>query len=54
MGSPETVRLSIAAAMTLGFRRGKFYRNAKLGCINLLMEYDRGCIANCLYCGQAK
>ena len=54
MGSPETVRLSIAAAMTLGFRRGKFFRNAKLGCINLLMEYDRGCIANCLYCGQAK
>jgi len=54
MASPETVRLSIAAAMTLGFKRGKFYRNAKLGCINLLMEYDNGCIANCLYCGQAK
>lgn len=54
MASPETVRLSIAAAMTLGFKKGKFYRNAKLGCINLLMEYDEGCVANCLYCGQAR
>lgn len=54
MASPETVRLSIAAAMTLGFKQGKFYRNAKLGCINLLMEYDTGCVANCLYCGQAR
>jgi len=54
MASPETVRLSIAAAMTLGFRPGKFFRNARLGCINLLMEYDNGCSANCLYCGQAR
>lgn len=54
MASSETARLSIAAAMTLGFRPGKFYRNAKLGCINLLMEYDNGCRANCLYCGQAR
>ena len=54
MASPETVRLSIAAAITLGFKRGKFFRNARLGCINLLMEYDTGCKANCLYCGQAR
>ena len=54
MASPETVRLSIAAAMTLGFKPGKFFRNARLGCINLLMEYDTGCKANCLYCGQAR
>lgn len=54
MASPETARLSIAAAMTLEFRPGKFYRNAKLGCINLLMEYNNGCMANCLYCGQAR
>jgi biotin synthase len=40
--------------MTLGFLRGRFYRDAKLGCINLLMEYDEGCQANCLYCGQAR
>jgi biotin synthase-related radical SAM superfamily protein len=54
MTSPDTVRLSIAAAMTLGFKKGKFFRDAKLGCINLLMEYDEGCMANCLYCGQAR
>lgn len=54
MASPETVRLSTAAAMTLGFKPGKFFRNARLGCINLLMEYDQGCKANCLYCGQAR
>jgi biotin synthase-related radical SAM superfamily protein len=54
MVSPETVRLSLAAAITLGFKTGKFYRGAKLGCINLLMEYDEGCMANCRYCGQAK
>ena len=53
MASPETVRLSIAAAMTLRLKPGKFYRNARLGCINLLMEYDDGCRANCQYCGQA-
>jgi biotin synthase len=46
--------MSLAAAMTLGLRRGLFYRNAKLGCINLLMEYDDGCMANCQYCGQGR
>lgn len=54
MTSPDKVRMSLAAAMTLGLRRGLFYRNAKLGCINLLMEYDDGCMANCQYCGQGR
>jgi biotin synthase len=40
--------------MTLGFKKGKFFRDAKLGCINLLMEYEDGCTANCQYCGQAR
>ena len=40
--------------MTLGLKGGLFYRNAKLGCINLLMEYDEGCMANCQYCGQGR
>ncbi len=53
MASPRTVRLSMAAAISIGLRPGWFYRNARLGCINLLMEYDSGCKANCLYCGQA-
>ena len=54
MASPENVRMSLAAAMTLGLKGGLFYRNAKLGCINLLMEYDEGCLANCQYCGQGR
>jgi biotin synthase len=54
MASPENVRMSLAAAMTLGLKRGLFHRGAKLGCINLLMEYDEGCMANCQYCGQGR
>lgn len=51
--SPEYVRLSLAAAMTLGFTKGWFYRNAKLRCINLLLTYESGCKANCAFCGLA-
>jgi len=51
--SPEYVRLSLAAAMTLGFTRGWFFRNARLGCINLLLTYSGGCRANCAFCGLA-
>ncbi|MHA1237831.1 MAG: radical SAM protein [Candidatus Odinarchaeia archaeon] len=52
--SPEYVRTSLAAAMTLKFVPGKFYRDAKLYCINLLMLYKDGCKANCAYCGLSK
>lgn len=51
--SPAYVRLSLAAAMTLGFVRGLFYRNARLGCINLLLTYSDGCKARCAFCGLA-
>lgn len=51
--SPEYVRLSLAAAMTLKFEGGWFYRNARLGCINLLLTYKDGCRANCSFCGLA-
>jgi len=54
MNSPEHVRLSLAAAMTLGLEKGRFYRDAKLGCINLLMIYDDGCRGNCAFCGQGR
>ena len=53
MESPGHVRLSLAAAMTLGFVRGWFFRNARLGCINLLLTYASGCKANCAFCGLA-
>ena len=49
--SPEHLRISLAAAMTLGIAAGRFYRDARLGCINLLMTYEEGCSANCSYCG---
>lgn len=51
MESPDYLRISLAAAMTLGMKQGRFYRNAKLRCMNLLMTYDQGCAANCSYCG---
>jgi biotin synthase len=49
--SPKYIRMSLAAAMTLGFRPGLFYRGAKLFCINLLLTYRAGCAARCSYCG---
>ncbi len=52
--SPESLRMSLAAAMTLGFKPGLFYRNAKLYCINLLLTYKSGCAASCSYCGLSK
>lgn len=52
--SPEYMRMSLAAAMTLGFKPGLFYRNAKLYCINLLLTYNEGCAARCAYCGLSK
>ncbi len=51
--SPAVVRMSLAAAMTLDFAPGHFYRNACLSCINLLLTYKSGCIAQCAYCGLA-
>ncbi len=49
--SPEYLRMSLAAAMTLGLKPGRFYRNARLYCINLLLTYGAGCAARCAYCG---
>jgi biotin synthase len=49
--SPDYVRISLAAAMTLGFIGGRFYRDAKLYTVNLLLTYKDGCIGKCAYCG---
>ncbi len=49
--SPDYVRVSSAAAMTLGLMPGRFLRGAKLYCINLLLMYDSGCAGKCAYCG---
>jgi biotin synthase len=52
--SPEHVRVSLAAAMTLGLRPGRFFRGATCDCVNLLESYQAGCYANCTYCGLAR
>ena len=54
MSNPENLRLSLAAAMELGFVQGFFYRGARLHCINLLLTYDDGCRANCGFCGLSR
>lgn len=52
--SPSYVRTSTAAAITMGLLPGRFFRDAKLYCINLLLTYDEGCAARCAYCGLSK
>lgn len=52
--SPESLRISLAAAMSLGLRGGNFYRDASLHCLNLLVTYPDGCHANCSYCGLSR
>lgn len=52
--SPEYLRMSLSSAMALRLRRGLFHRNAKSPCVNLLMTYEKGCFANCAYCGLAR
>ncbi len=54
MDSPDYLRLSLAAAMELGFVKGFFYRGARLHCINLLLTYEDGCRANCAFCGLSR
>jgi len=52
--SPEYVRTSLAAAITLGFVQGRFFRDAKLYCLNLLLTYADGCVGRCAYCGLSR
>ncbi len=52
--SPDHVRVSLAAAMTLGLKPGRMFRNATCDCVNLLENYPAGCYANCTYCGLAR
>ncbi|MDP7240274.1 MAG: radical SAM protein [Dehalococcoidia bacterium] len=52
--SPAYLQTSLAAAMALGFRHGRFYRDVSLTCINLLLTYGGGCRANCAFCGLAQ
>jgi len=51
--SPDYVRISMAAAIQLGLKRGRIHR-ASCDCINILQNYPEGCYANCSYCGLAR
>ena len=37
--------------MTLSLKPGRFFRHARLHCLNILLTYDDGCLAKCAYCG---
>lgn len=50
----DDLRISLAAAMTMGLRPGRFFRGARLHCLNLLLAYPEGCLANCSYCGLSR
>ncbi len=52
--SPEYVRTSLAASLTLGFQEGSFYRNARLKGLNLLLHYEEGCLGRCHFCGLSR
>jgi lipoyl synthase len=52
--SPGWVRISMASAIALRFRSGRFTRDFDFGGINLLLNYDDGCRSDCGYCGLAR
>lgn len=54
MHSPDYVSISLASAIALRLRSGRFYRDARPTCANLLLTYPQTCLANCAYCGLAR
>lgn len=52
--SPEYVRVSMASAIALRLRSGRFSRDLKPRGINLLLNYANGCRSDCAYCGLAR
>ena len=52
--SPEFVRISMASALALRYRSGKFARDFSFGGINLLLNYEDGCRSDCGYCGLGR
>ncbi len=52
--SPDYLRTSQAAALSMRFVAGRFHRDIELGGINVLLNYQSGCHANCAYCGLAR
>lgn len=54
MQSPAYIKTSLASAMALRFVSGRFFRDARPYCINLLLSYTDDCRASCAYCGLAR
>ncbi len=52
--SPDYVRISYASAVALAMKSGRFSREFDFGGINLLLNYDEGCLSDCGYCGLAR
>ncbi len=52
--SPDFVRISAASSMALRLQSGRFSRNFEFGGINILLNYENGCLADCGYCGLAR
>ncbi len=52
--SPDWVRISMASAIALRFRSGRFTRDFDFGGINMLLNYEDGCRSDCGYCGLAR
>ncbi|MBN1298661.1 MAG: radical SAM protein [Actinobacteria bacterium] len=49
--SPEYVRTSLAAAISLGIENGSFSKGVHLTGLNILLTYEEGCAGRCAYCG---
>jgi biotin synthase len=54
MYSPDYISISLASAIALRLRSGRFYRDARPACANLLLTYPQTCLADCAYCGLAR
>ncbi|MEK6781816.1 MAG: radical SAM protein [Bacteroidota bacterium] len=52
--SPDFVRISSASAMALRLQSGRFSREFDFGGINILLNYENGCLSDCGYCGLAR
>jgi biotin synthase len=52
--SPEFVRISAASAIALRLQSGRFSREFDFGGINILLNYENGCLSDCSYCGLAR
>jgi biotin synthase len=48
------VSISLASAIALRLKSGRFYRDARPTCANLLLAYPQTCLASCAYCGLAR